>query len=73
MPRNARIVIRGYVHLIVDPGQDERSLAQLIKRVASRQTRYVNKLEKRTGSLWEGRYKSSTISTDEYLLARCRW
>ena len=35
--------------------------------------RYVNKLEKRTGSLWEGRYKSSPICTNEYLLACCRY
>ena len=69
----AYCLMTNHVHLIVDPGEDERSLAQLIKRVAGRQTRHVNKLEKRTGSLWEGRYKSSTISTDEYLLACCRY
>jgi hypothetical protein len=28
--------------------------AKLMKWVAGRQTRYLNKLEKRTGSLWEG-------------------
>ena len=44
-----------------------------MKRVAGRQTRYLNKLEKRTGSLWEGRFKSSTISADEYLLACSRY
>jgi putative transposase len=44
-----------------------------MKRAAGRQTRYVNKIEKRTGSLWEGRYKSSPISTNEYLLACCRY
>jgi putative transposase len=44
-----------------------------MKRVAGRQTRYVNKIEKRSGTLWEGRYKSSPISTDEYLLACCRY
>ncbi|MCW8831384.1 MAG: transposase, partial [Gammaproteobacteria bacterium] len=36
-------------------------------------TAYVNKLEKRTGSLWEGRYKASPIQRDEYLLACCRY
>jgi putative transposase len=60
-------------HLIVDPGEDGENLARLMKRVAGRQTRYLNKLEKRTGSLWEGRFKSSIISTDEYLLACCRY
>jgi putative transposase len=69
----AYCLMTNHIHLIVDPGEDENNLAQLIKRVAGRQTRYVNKREKRTGSLWEGRYKSSTISTNEYLLACCRY
>ena len=44
-----------------------------MKRLAGRQTRYVNALEGRTGSLWEGRYKSSPIETDTYLLACQRY
>ena len=44
-----------------------------MKRFAGRQTRYVNYLERRTGSLWEGRYKSSPIETNSYLLACCRY
>jgi putative transposase len=62
-----------HVHLIIDPGDNEANLAKLMKRVAGRQTRYVNKLEKRTGTLWEGRYKSSPISADNYLMACCRY
>jgi putative transposase len=69
----AYCLMTNHVHLIVDPGEDERSLALLMKRVAGRQTRYVNKTEKRTGSLWEGRYKSSPVSASEYLLACCRY
>lgn len=59
--------------LVIDPDAKARNIALLMKRVTGRQTRYVNALEKRTGSLWEGRYKSSPISTDEYLLACCRY
>ena len=33
----------------------------------------MNKAEKRTGSLWKSRYKSSPISTNDYLLACCRY
>lgn len=62
-----------HIHLIIDPGNEEGNLAQLMKRVGGRQTRYVNKMERRTGCLWEGRYKSSPISTDEYFLACCRY
>ncbi|MCR8913280.1 hypothetical protein [Marinobacter panjinensis] len=37
-----------------------------MKRLAGLQTRFVNALEKRSGSLWEGRYKISPIDTDAY-------
>jgi hypothetical protein len=40
-----------HVHLIVDPGDKPESLSLLMKRVAGRQTRYTNKIEKRTGSV----------------------
>jgi putative transposase len=49
------------------------AIPQLMKRLAGRQTRFVNALEKRSGSLWEGRYKISPIDTDAYLLACCRY
>jgi len=66
-------LMTNHVHLIIDPGENSESLSLLMKRVAGRQTRYVNKLEKRTGSLWEGRFKSSIVSQKEYLAACCRY
>jgi len=69
----AYCLMTNHVHLILDPGEKEDNLAKLMKRVAGRQTRYVNKLEKRTGTLWEGRYKSSPISADSYLMACSRY
>ena len=66
-------LMTNHIHLIVDPGKDVKAMGQLMKRVNGRQTRFVNKLEKRTGSLWEGRYKSSPISTEEYLLSCSRY
>ena len=69
----AYCLMANHVHLIVVPGNQEKSLSFLMKRIAGRQTRYVNKLEKRSGTLWEGRYKSSPISTNEYLLACSRY
>jgi len=66
-------LMTNHVHLIINPGKDVETLGQLMKRVNGRQTRYVNKIEKRTGSLWEGRYKSSPVSTSEYLLSCSRY
>jgi len=66
-------LMTNHVHLIVDPGERAENLGLLVKRLAGRQTRLVNRVERRTGSLWEGRYKSSAIETDRYLLACCRY
>ena len=66
-------LMTNHVHLILDPRVQVTNLGKLMKRLAGRQTRYVNHKEKRTGSLWEGRYKSSPIETDTYLLACNRY
>jgi putative transposase len=50
-------LMTNHVHLQLDPGDDVKSIGLLMKRLARRQTRYVNKQEHRTGSLWEGRRK----------------
>ena len=69
----AYCLMTNHVHLVVDPGDNPESISLLMKRVAGRQTRYINKIEKRSGSLWEGRFKSSVVSTQEYLVSCCRY
>ncbi len=61
------------IHLVVEPPEEMALLGQLMKRLSGRQTRYVNRLDRRSGTLWESRYKSSPIQTDEYLLACIRY
>lgn len=62
-----------HVHLVIDPCDNIDAIGLLMKRIGGRQTRYTNKLENRTGSLWEGRLKSSPIPANKYLLAGCRY
>ncbi len=66
-------LMTNHVHLVLEPPDEIAVLGRLMKRLAGRQTRYVNRLEGRRGTLWESRYKSSPIQTDEYLLACCRY
>lgn len=66
-------LMTNHVHLVVKATDELSAIPQLMKRLAGRQTRFVNKMEKRTGSLWEGRYKISPIDTDDYLLSCCRY
>jgi putative transposase len=44
-----------------------------MKALAGRMTRYRNKVEGRTGTLWERRYQSSVVQSDTYLLACGRY
>ena len=66
-------LMTNHVHLIIEPGKDVAALSELMKRLAGRQSALVNKLEKRTGSLWDGRYKASPIQRDAYLLTCVRY
>ncbi len=69
----AYCLLPNHVHLIVDPGKRVENIGLLMKRLAGRHTRRVNKLANRSGSLWEGRFKSSPIQASEYLLSCCRY
>ncbi len=66
-------LMTNHVHLIIEPGEEVDAVSRLMTRLAGRQTAYVNKLEGRSGSLWEGRFKASPIQRDAYLLACCRY
>ena len=69
---HAYCLMTNHVHLLLTP-RDGTGIARLMKRLAGRQTRRHNRLEGRTGTLWEGRYKSSPVDTDSHLLACCRY
>ncbi len=61
-----------HIHIIVQPS-DMVSLSRMLKLVAGRYARYINKTYKRTGILWEGRFKSSPIEQEKYLLGCIRY
>lgn len=70
---NAWCLMTNHAHLIIEPGDEAKTISELMKRLAGRQSALVNKLERRTGSLWDGRFKASPIQRDEYLLSCIRY
>jgi putative transposase len=70
---HAYCLMTNHVHLIVNPGNDAANLSLLMKRLAGRHTRRLNRLRRRTGSSWEGRYRCSPIESNTYLLACARY
>ena len=69
----AYCLMADHVHLVLEPPAETAMLGKFMKCLAGRQTRYVNRLEGRRGTLWESRYKSSAIQFEGYLLACCRY
>ena len=69
----AYCLMTNHVHLLVQPEAEGADLSRLMKVLAARQTRHVNRLEHRSGTLWEGRFRSSLVDSKAYLLACCRY
>ena len=66
-------LMTNHIHLLVEPLEKPEMLSELMKRLAGRQAAYTNKQEKRSGSLWEGRFKASPVQRDSYLLSCIRY
>jgi putative transposase len=65
---HAYVLMDNHFHLLATPTTSE-GLAQMMQAVGRRYVRYFNARQKRTGTLWEGRFKSSLIQSERYLLA----
>ncbi len=65
---HAFVLMDNHVHLLVTP-QADQALSKMMQNLGRDYVRYFNKQHKRTGTLWEGRFRSSLIQTDRYFLA----
>ncbi|MDP2071226.1 transposase [Methylotenera sp.] len=65
----AYVLMTNHVHLLMSP-HEENSISKTMQSVGRRYVQYFNYLQQRTGTLWEGRYKSTLIDSEAYLL-RC--
>jgi putative transposase len=61
-----------HIHLLASP-ESEASLPKMMQCLGGHYARYFNKCYRRSGSPWEGRYKTSLIDSDEYLLKCYRY
>ncbi len=65
---HAYVLMSNHFHLLATPSSAE-GLPQLMQAVGRRYVRHFNDTQGRSGTLWEGRYKSTLIQTERYLLA----
>ena len=69
---HAYVLMTNHVHLLLTP-KNRSSAGDLLKRLGQRYVQYVNRTYKRTGTLWEGRYRSCLIQEEKYLLTCQRY
>ena len=69
---HAYVLMTNHVHILATP-RDRDGLSRMMKRVAQRYAARFNRLRKRTGSFWEGRFRSSLVDTARYLLTCSRY
>lgn len=69
---HAYVLMTNHVHIITTPLK-ANSLAYMMKSIGSRYVRYINGKYKRSGTLWESRFKSALINTEQYLLTCYRY
>lgn len=65
---HAYVLMDNHFHLVLTPRTAE-GLPLMMQAVGRRYVRYFNDAQGRTGTLWEGRYRSTVIDAEQYLLA----
>lgn len=65
---HAYVLMDNHFHLLATPESGD-SLPCVMQAVGRGYVRHYNNSQGRTGTLWEGRYRSALIQTDRYLLA----
>jgi len=69
---HAYCLMTNHIHFLVTPESPD-SISRAMSVIGSRYAYYFNKSYKRTGTIWEGRHKSSLIQSDRYFLSCCRY
>lgn len=69
---HAYVFMSNHVHLLVTP-QGDGSASRMMQMVGRRYVRYFNDRHARTGTLWEGRFRSMLIDSSNYFFACSRY
>lgn len=69
---HAYVLMTNHVHLLLSPSRED-SISLAMQSIGRRYVQYINKEYRRSGTLFEGRYKSSMIDAENYLLACYRY
>lgn len=69
---HAYVLMTNHVHLLLTPAKPD-SAGQLMKHLGQRYVQYINRTYRRSGTLWEGRFRSCLTQSTEYVLSCYRY
>ena len=69
---HAYVLMTNHVHLLASASTTE-AIGAMMKVIGQRYVQYINRSYKRSGTLWEGRFKSCPTQAEAYLLACQRY
>ena len=69
---HAWVFMTNHVHLLATPWE-EGGVSKMMQSLGRYYVRYLNQTYRRTGKIWEGRFKSSLVESSEYLLQCYRY
>lgn len=69
---HAYVLMTNHVHLLITPHKQD-GISKTMQMVGRYYVQYFNKVYKRTGTLWEGRYKATLIDSEQYALICYRY
>lgn len=69
---HAYVLMSNHVHLLVTPAE-VGAVASMLQDLGRKYVRVINMIHERTGTLWEGRYKSCLVSDERYMLTCHRY
>jgi len=69
---HAYVLMTNHVHLLVTP-RGEGGIGRMMQTLGCYYVQYFNRGHRRTGTLWEGRYKAALIDSERYLLTCMRY
>lgn len=69
---HAYTLMSNHVHLLLTP-QNATGVGELMKRLGQHYVQYVNRTYRRSGTLWEGRFRSCLTQEEDYILGCYRY
>ena len=69
---HAYVWMTNHIHLLATPGSED-SIGKTLQSVGRRYVQYFNYTYRRSGTLWEGRYRATVVDSEQYLLTLMRY